>query len=239
MPQSYHEVSPNYFTLDPQSADSKTIAASFKWYSPKFSPKDVPRFYDVSSVTEYPEVFKTVLKVLVTRYREKPENERPTHILGYDARGFLLGAPLAVELGLPFVLLRKAEKSPGVLVKSDPYHKEYAEASADTMAIRLGSIGKGSRVVLVDDLIATGGTAISGFQLCEALGAQVVEFTAMIGIPFLNGVEKIHTYANGHFKSVPVFTLIHDSQVPDDNCGDPKDWPADKPRVLPAESIGK
>ena len=231
---NYHEVSPNYLTLDPSTPESKAIAAAFKWYTPRFSPKDVPRFYDVSSITEHPEVFKLVIKVLADRYRALPDDKKPTHILGFDARGFLLGAPLALELGISFVLLRKAEKSPGVLVKSDPYSKEYAEIAPDTMAIRHGSIGRGDRIVLVDDLIATGGTAISGFQLCESLGATVIEFTAMIGIPILDGVRKIHEYANGHFKNVPVFTLIHDSEVGDANCGDPKDWPADKSRIISA-----
>lgn len=226
------EVSPNYFTLRFDAPEAQKIASGLKWYSPRFSPKNVPRFYDISTVTEHPELFALVVQILVDRYKRMDAAHAPTHILAFDARGFLLGAPVALGLGVPCVLLRKQEKSPGVLVKSEEYQKEYAEAHADTMVIRLGSVNPGARVVLIDDLIATGGTAISGFQLVEGLGATVVEFTAIVGIPFLDGVSKIHTYNNCKYKDVPVFTLIHDTQVPDSCCGDPKDWPADRPRVL-------
>jgi len=233
----FTEVSPNYFTLNKDSPKAKLIAEAFQWYSPKFSPKDVPRFYDVSSLTEKPEVFSTMTNVIADRYRALPKEQQPTHIIGYDARGFIIGAPLAVALGLPFVLLRKAEKSPGLLVKSDPYAKEYTEKAPDTMVIRQGAIDSSSRVVLIDDLIATGGTAVSGFQLVEALGAKVVEFCACIGIPFLDGVARIHAYQDGKFKNVPIFTLIHDSQVKDENCGDPKEWDSNKSRVIEASNM--
>lgn len=230
-PVAVTEVSPNYFTLDATLPVAKELSAAIKWYSPRFSPKDVPRFYDISSLTEAPALFNSVVDVMAQRYRDMGA-KAPTHIIGFDARGFLLGTPIALKLNIPFVLLRKAAKSPGVLVQSDPYTKEYLEHAADTQAIRLGSIPAGARVVLIDDLIATGGTAISGFQLVEALGATVVEFAAIIGIPFLDGVGKIHTFADGAFKNVPVFTLIHDSSVKDENCGDPTAWPADLNRVI-------
>lgn len=225
------EVSTNYFILDPESEIAKEIAGQLTWYTPRFSPKDVPRFYDISSVTENPMLMRKVVHAMAERYKGMGD-KAPTHILGFDARGFLLGTPIALELGIPFVMMRKAEKSPGVLIKSEPYHKEYAENHPDTMAIRKGSIGKGSRVVLIDDLIATGGTAISGFQLVEASGATVVEFAAVIGIPFLNGVGKIHTEGGGKFKDVTVFTLVHDSAITDATCGDPKDFPEGASRII-------
>ncbi|CUE85912.1 Adenine phosphoribosyltransferase, putative [Bodo saltans] len=225
------EISPKYYTLQPEGELAKQIASQLTWFSPKFSPKDVPRFYDISAVTENPALFQAVVKSMSARYRSMGD-AAPTHVLGFDARGFLLGAPIAYELGIPFVMMRKAEKSPGVLLRSEPYHKEYAEAHPDTMAIRKGSIGPGSRVVLVDDLIATGGTAISGFQLVEASGATVVEFAAVIGIPFLDGVAKIHSEGNGKFKDVPVFTLVHDSAITEKTCGDPSTWEEGKSRVI-------
>lgn len=228
---SLHEVSTNYYTLDPTSDLATRIAGSLTWYSPKFSPKDVPRFYDISSVTENPALFRDVVDAMAARYRAMGD-KAPTHVLGFDARGFLLGAPIALALQIPFVMMRKAEKSPGVLIKSEPYHKEYAETHPDTMSVRRGSITKGSRVVLIDDLIATGGTAISGFQLVEACGATVVEFAAVIGIPFLNGVAKIHSEGNGKFKDVPVFTLVHDSAITEKTCGDPAVMP-EGGRVVP------
>lgn len=226
------EISPKYFILNPEGDLAKFIASKLTWFSAAFSPKDVPRFYDISAVTENPELFRAVVQSMSARYRAMGD-KAPTHILGFDARGFLLGAPIAYELGIPFVMMRKAEKSPGVLLRSEPYHKEYAEAHPDTMAIRQGSIGPGSRVVLVDDLIATGGTAISGFQLVEASGATVVEFAAVIGIPFLDGVAKIHSEGNGKFKDVPVFTLVHDSAITDATCGDPTAWENGKSRIIP------
>jgi adenine phosphoribosyltransferase len=223
---SFVEAGPGFFSLDPLSPLAAEIASSLTWYSPRFSPKDVPRFYDISSITENPDLFQRVVDCLAARYRAMGP-AGPTHVLGFDARGFLLGTPLALALRIPFVMMRKAEKSPGVLLKSEPYHKEYHEASPDTMAIRASAIGPGSRVVLVDDLIATGGTAISGFQLVKAAGGVTVEFVAVIGIPVLNGVTNIHT----SFPGIPVVTLVHDSAITDKTCGDPKDFPLDKSRV--------
>jgi adenine phosphoribosyltransferase len=228
------EIEPRYFTVDPTSPAALRIAHAIRWYSPQFSPKAVPRFYDAGSLTENPEVLRLVIDVLVKRYNALPEAQRPTHILGYDARGFLLGTPLALGLNIPFVMLRKDSKSPGVLVRSTPYSKEYVEAKDDTMVLRVDSVGPGARVVLIDDLIATGGTAVSGFELCKNLGVSVVEFAAIIGIPILDGVRRIHEFHDGEFKNVSIFTLIHDTIVPASCCADPKGWPADKPRVVTA-----
>uniref|UniRef100_A0A7S1Q2X9 adenine phosphoribosyltransferase n=1 Tax=Neobodo designis TaxID=312471 RepID=A0A7S1Q2X9_NEODS len=227
----FKEIAPAHVTLDPESAVAKEIAGAIMWYGPKFSPKDVPRFYDISSLTENPALFKKTIDVIVARY-EAMGDKKPTHVLGFDARGFLLGTPISLALGIPFVMLRKQEKSPGILIKSTPYSKEYKEATPDTMAIRRGSIGKGDRVVLVDDLIATGGTALSGFELCHAVGASVVDFMAIIAIPFCDGIRKIREYKNGAFKDVSVFTLIDDNMIGDAQCGDPDDWPEGKSRTF-------
>ena len=232
-PYRFNEVSPNFWTLDPKSVHAQQIAAGIRWYSPAFSPKNVPRFYDAGSLTERPDVFKVVIDVLVMRYRSL--KEPPTHIIGYDARGFLLGTPVALGLGVPFVMLRKDSKSPGVLLSSSPYHKEYKEAKDDCMVLRVDSLKPDSRVVLIDDLIATGGTAISGFELCKMLNVHVIEFCAVIGIPFLDGVRKIHEYNDGYYKDVQIFTLIHDSMVTEHSCADPIGWPAGKSRVISPE----
>jgi adenine phosphoribosyltransferase len=229
------EIEPNYFTLDPAGETAKRIAGAIRWYSAGFSPKPVPRFYDAGSLTENPAVFKLVIDVLVNRYSSMPPDHRPTHIVGYDARGFLLGTPVALGLGIPFVMLRKDSKSPGVLVKSSSYTKEYKEAHDDTMVLRVDSLKPESRVVLIDDLIATGGTAITGFELCKVLKTRVVEFCAVINIPGLDGVKKIHEYHDGHYKGVSVFTLIHDSMVDDKSCGDPFNWPQGKSRLVAAD----
>jgi adenine phosphoribosyltransferase len=126
-------------------------------------------------------------------------------------------------------MIRKAGKLPGVLVSSGAYVTEY---STDETVIRLGSVKAGDRVVLVDDLIATGGTALAGFDLVDALGATVHEFAAMVSLPFLDGVGKIHAYKDGKFKDVSCFTMVDDNSIGPDMCRDP---PSGTPRVVKAE----
>ena len=113
-------------------------------------------------------------------------------------------------------MIRKAGKLPGVLVSSGEYVTEY---STDETVMRFGAINESDRVVLIDDLIATGGTALAGFELCDQLGARVHEFAAMIELPFLNGVKKIHEYKDGKFKDVPCFTVV-DSLTIGGICGE-------------------
>lgn len=222
------EVAPHSFELEESAPLVQLLKKNYRWYSPKFSPRDVPVFADVSSVTESPETMKAIRDYLVARYRAMPQ--LPTHILGFDARGFLFGPMIAVELGIPFVLMRKAEKNAGLLIKSEPYDKEYKEAAPEIMTIRYGSIDKGSRVVLIDDVLATGGTALSGLQLVDASGAEVVEMVSVLTIPFLKGVEKIHSTANGRYKDVDFVAFISDEKLSEDNCGDVKDY--NGPRVM-------
>jgi len=222
------EVGNGHFVPHQEDEDVVAIANNLRYFSAAFSPKDVPKFYDISGLTENPEIFKKAVDIFAERYRNDPHGTGgPTHIVGYDARGFLF-TPLALELGLPFVLLRKNGKNPGVVVTSNEYHKEYTETKADTMCIRLGSIKPGDRVVLFDDLIATGGTALSGFELISGLGAEVYEFASLICLPGLNGVEKIRTYEDGKFANVPVCTLVDDATIPETMCADPPAWPIEE-----------
>lgn len=93
-------LAPNHFCLD-QNLNPRvvqTIAKSLPWYGPKFSPHDVPNFYDVSGITENPEAFKLVVDTFVGRY-EQSVKEKPTKIAGFDARGFLFGPTIAMRLG--------------------------------------------------------------------------------------------------------------------------------------------
>lgn len=228
------------------------------YYTGKYSPHNVPAFYDVTGITESPEAFQSVIDILVQRYKLQGAHG-PTHIAGFDARGFIFGPPLALALGLPFVLIRKAGKLPGVLA-SAKYETEYSE---DETVMRVGSVSKGNRVVLVDDLIATGGTALSGFDLVDALGASVHEFTAIIDLPHLEGVRRIHSYRDGYYKvrilwvqqciqsasislsppflclcsvlycfqDVPCFTVLDSTTIGPDMCKDPPDG---TPRVVSA-----
>mmetsp|Transcript_10030 Transcript_10030/g.31453 ORF Transcript_10030/g.31453 Transcript_10030/m.31453 type:complete len:247 (-) Transcript_10030:37-777(-) len=231
---AFVEVTPGskHFALDPESDDGKYLSQKIWWFGPKFSPKDVPAFYDVSSISEDPECFRKVTDLFVNRYKAMGE-AGPTHVLGYDARGFIIGPPIALALGIPFVLFRKDAKHPGVVVESSGYSKEYAEKKLDAMCMRLGSIKPGARVLLIDDLIATGGTALAGFELCLSCGVDVCEFAAVIDLPFCKGVEKIREYAGGRFKDTPIFTLVDGRTIPDANGRDPVNWTEDS-RVVPA-----
>ncbi|KAG5476317.1 hypothetical protein LSCM1_04019 [Leishmania martiniquensis] len=222
------EVAHHSYILEESHELSKLLRHCYRWYSPLFSPRDVPRFADVSSVTESPETMKAIRDFLVGRYRAMIP--APTHILGFDARGFLFGPMIAVELGIPFVLMRKADKNAGLLIRSEPYEKEYKEAAPEVMTIRYGSIGKGSRVVLIDDVLATGGTALSGLQLVLASAAEVVEMVSILSISFLKAVERIHTTANGRYKDVQFISLLSDDALTEENCGDLKEFSG--PRVI-------
>merc|ERR1719493_499797 len=214
-----------HYVPDQKDENVEYLAKRMRWFGPKFSPKDVPRYYDISGITEDAAAFQKCIDIFVERYKnDVHKTGGPTAIVGYDARGFLF-TPIALALGIPFVLLRKNAKNPGVVVESSPYHKEYAEAKADTMCVRLGSIKPGDRVVLFDDLIATGGTALSGFELINGLGADVYEFAAVITLPGLDGVQKIHEYEGGKFANVPVCTLVDDATIGDTMGRDPESWP--------------
>jgi len=155
-------------------------------------------------------------------------------VLGFDARGFIFGAGLALELGLPLVLLRKDRKSPGPLVESGAFTKEYVETKEEKMSLRLGSIVPGDRVILVDDLIATGGTALSGFELVSALGGTVHEFAAVTELPTLKGVDRIRAAEGGKYRDVPILNILLDSDLGPESCWDPAGWKEDG-RVVPRE----
>lgn len=225
---SLKELSPNFLTLDESHPLAQNLTRDYRWYSPKFSPRDVPRFADVGSVTESPECLKGIRDFLVARYRAM--DPPATHILGFDARGFLFGPMISVELGVPFVLMRKAEKSAGLLIKSEPYDKEYREAAPEVMTIRYGSLSPGARVILIDDVLATGGTALSGLQLVEASGAVTVEMACVIALPFLKGVEKIHSTAGGRYANVPFLAFVLEDALTEANCGDLPNYTG--PRVI-------
>eukprot|EP00793_Prasinoderma_coloniale_P006764 PRCOL_00001594-RA len=221
-----------HYCLDQADSRVQRVAAHLPWYGPTHSPHDVPRFYDISGITEDCETFQLVIDLFVRRYRAMGA-DGPTHVAGFDARGFVFGPPIALALGIPFVMIRKKGKLPGVLVSSGKYKTEY---STDETVMRLGAVGAGDRVLLIDDLIATGGTALAGFDLVDALGASVCEFAAMVQIPFLDGVGKIHAYRDGKFKDVPVFTMVDDTTIGDKEDATP---PEGTPRVVEASKAAE
>jgi adenine phosphoribosyltransferase len=119
-------------------------------------------------------------------------------IAGLDARGFIIGSVVAYELNLGFVPIRKKGKLPYTTVQ-ESYELEYGSA---TVEMHTDAVKPGDRVVLIDDLIATGGTMMAGRRLLERLGATVVEGAAIVDLPELGGSARLR--ASG----LPIFTLV-------------------------------
>ena len=110
-------------------------------------------------------------------------------VVGIESRGFVFGAPLAVALGLPFVMIRKPGKLPADKVGVD-YALEYG---TDRVEMHADALGVGDRVVIVDDLLATGGTAKAAHDLVEEVGARVVECAFLVELAFLEGAKRLGT----------------------------------------------
>ena len=141
------------------------------------------QFRDITPLLSNPKVFRVLMDQFVHRYFDI----RPTAIAGLDARGFIIGSVLAYELNVGFVPIRKKGKLPFSTV-AETYELEYGSA---TVEIHTDAVGRGDRVVLIDDLIATGGTMMAGKRLLERLGASVVEGAAIIDLPELGGSAKL------------------------------------------------
>ena len=146
-------------------------------------PQPGVQFRDITPVLQDRRALRTLIDLLVQRYIDA----RIDTIAGLDARGFIIGPILAYELSLGFVPIRKKGKLPYKTI-SQPYELEYGSA---TVEIHEDACKPGERVVLVDDLIATGGTMMAGKILLERLGAVVVEGTAIIDLPELGGSKLL------------------------------------------------
>jgi len=148
-------------------------------------------FRDITTVLEDPEAFRYANDQFYERYRARNLNK----IVGIDARGFIFGAVLAHQLGLPFIPVRKKGKLPYKTVSAE-YDLEYGK---DVVEMNEDAIRKGDQVVIVDDLIATGGTVGAAIELVEKLGGTVVECCFLVELPDLKGRQKIG--------AIPVFSL--------------------------------
>ncbi len=146
-------------------------------------PKPGIMFKDITPVLADGPALATVIKTLAARYA----TQKPTHIVGVESRGFIFGAALALAMGVGFVPLRKPGKLPYKKRKRE-YLLEYGK---DAIEIHEDALKKGDRVVLVDDLIATGGTAKAGAELIRDLGAEVIEVAFVVELAFLKGREKL------------------------------------------------
>lgn len=136
-------------------------------------------FRDVTPLLRDPQGLTQVVDAFAERYRGQGIDA----VAGIESRGFLFGAPLAVALGVGFVPIRKLGKLP-----ADKISREYAlEYGTNSLEVHRDAVRSGERVLLLDDLLATGGTARAASELLEELGAQVVEAAFVIELAFLNG----------------------------------------------------
>jgi adenine phosphoribosyltransferase len=141
-------------------------------------------FRDISPLLADPEGIPTVVAALGAAL----EALGPVDVVaGIEARGFVLGAPLAVSLGVGFVPVRKQGKLPGDL-HAESYDLEYGQA---TLEVQVDAVGHGQRVVLVDDVLATGGTASAAATLVRAAGAEVVALAVLLELPALQGRVRL------------------------------------------------
>ncbi len=155
-------------------------------------PKEGILFYDISTLLAHADAWQVALG----RLAKIVGQYQPDMLAGIESRGFLVAAPLASRLGLGFTMIRKKGKLPGDTIGHE-YDLEYG---TDTIEIQADAIKKGQRVVILDDLLATGGTMAASIQLLNKVGAKVVGSACIIELTFLNGREKL----NG----VPFETLI-------------------------------
>ena len=141
-------------------------------------------FYDVNSLFAS-DLWTNEVKDIAKRIQESIEF-MPTHIVGIESRGFVLGAALSQELNIPFVMIRKkGAKYPGKLLE-ESYELEYG---TDTLTLQEGILGHTSRVLIADDLVATGGSMNASKRLCEQTGALVLGGVTIINLKYLNGQD--------------------------------------------------
>lgn len=149
-------------------------------------PKPGIQFKDITTLVTDGPAFKAVMTKLADRYRGR----NLTKVVGVESRGFIFGAALAYELGIGFVPIRKMGKLPAKTLKRT-YALEYGEASVE---VHDDALNAEDRVVIIDDLLATGGTLVASCELVEELGAKIEEVWVLIELGFLTGREKLARY---------------------------------------------
>lgn len=149
-------------------------------------------FRDITPLLADPQALNEVVELLVARYRDAGIQK----IVGIESRGFIFGAPLACRLGAGFVPARKLGKLPHQVIQ-ESYDLEYG---VSTLTMHVDAIKPGEKVLVIDDLIATGGTIAATCKLVERLGGQIVEVASIIELTFLKGREKL--------ENRPFFTVM-------------------------------
>ena len=149
-------------------------------------PKPGINFYDITTLLKHPQGLRQTVDALAAQFND----EKVDTVIGVEARGFIFAPALAYHLGAGFVPVRKPRKLPAECV-SISYDLEYGQ---DTLEIHRDAIGQGHRVLIADDLLATGGTARAVTNLVENLGGEVVGLVFVVELEFLPGREKLKGY---------------------------------------------
>ncbi|XAR70986.1 Adenine phosphoribosyltransferase [Bertholletia excelsa] len=163
-------------------------------------PKPGIMFQDITTLLLNHKTFKDTVDIFVDRYRDMGISV----VAGIEARGFMFGPPIALAIGAKFVPLRKPRKLPGEVI-SQPYVLEYGK---DCLEMHVGAVQPGERVVIIDDLVATGGTLSAAIKLIERVGGEVVECACVIGLPEVKGQQRL----NGK----PLYILVEPRLI--DHC---------------------
>ncbi|CAH2034064.1 unnamed protein product [Thlaspi arvense] len=177
-------------TNDVQDPRIPKIASSIR-VIPDF-PKPGIMFQDITTLLLDTEAFRDTIDMFVERYKGKDISV----VAGVEARGFIFGPPIALAIGAKFVPMRKPKKLPGKVI-SEEYSLEYG---TDKIEMHVGAVEPGERAIIIDDLIATGGTLAAAIRLLERVGVKIVECACVIELPELKGRERLG--------ETPLFILV-------------------------------
>ena len=158
-------------------------------------PKEGIIFRDITSLLEVPTAFKATIDLIVEKYKD----QGLTKVIGTESRGFIFGAPVALALGLPFIPVRKPGKLPREVI-AQSYQLEYGQ---DTLELHTDAISQGDNVLIIDDLLATGGTVEATMKLVQRLGGEVKHAAFVINLPELGGEKRLRDLG------IDCYTLVH------------------------------
>jgi adenine phosphoribosyltransferase len=149
-------------------------------------PKPGILFYDITTLIKKPAAFKEAIDLMVAPFKDKKVDV----VVGMESRGFIFSAPMALALGAGFVPVRKLGKLPGETISVE-YALEYG---TNTLEIHKDAIGAGQKVLVVDDLLATGGTVLGTIELIRQLKAEIVGLSFLVELLFLKGRDRLSDY---------------------------------------------
>jgi adenine phosphoribosyltransferase len=152
---------------------------------PDFPKKGIV-FRDITPLLKNPDAFRKAMETFYTKYKEIQIDK----VLSVESRGFIFGSVLAYRLGVGFIPIRKPKKLPAEVIREE-YQLEYG---TDALEIHTDAIQPGDRILVVDDLLATGGTALATCKLAERLGGTIAGIAFLVELTFLNGRKKLEKY---------------------------------------------